>query len=104
MSERRLRELGTFDTEGGVERCAFCHALVSAGEHYPQCPVDDDPDVVAVARVCREYDPGPAKTRGSKLYNEGWRDAVNAVADNLERKYGFILTDKGYEWTEEVTE
>ena len=50
MSERRLRELGTFDTEGGVERCAFCHVLVSAGEHYPQCPMDADPDVVRVLR------------------------------------------------------
>ena len=93
MSEKELREFAK-ETAGqyappGVRE--LCKALL-----------DKDPDVVAAARVCREYDPGPAKTRGGKLYNEGWRDAVNAVADNLERKYGFRLTDDGYEWTDEA--
>ena len=102
MSERELREAAdryreqAHDIFGEEAAAALTEIYDDFGDALAA-----DPDVVAVARVCREYDPGSAKTRGGKLYNEGWRDAVNAVADNLERKYGFRLTDDGWEWTDE---
>ena len=97
MSEREVYDMLRMHYEVCYDgcKCGRCSEVHEAIAESKKCP-----DVVAVARVCREYEPGLATTRGSKLYNEGWRDAVNAVADNLERKYGFRLTDGGWEWTE----
>jgi len=80
-NERRLREI----VKGLVHSCAA---------------LDADPDVVAVAKVLRQHKVEPPKYRDEKWYKEGWKDAVSAVADNLERKFKFRLTDDGWKWTD----
>ena len=102
MSERRLRELGTFDTEGGAERCAFCHVLVSAGEHYPQCPVDDDPDVVLVLRMMSEW---KERHIGSETgYAFAPPDVLlmtlEAAINDIQDAFHVRLTNDGYEWAD----
>ena len=94
MTEKRLRELGTFTAEGGVERCAFCHVPVSAGEHYPHCPMADDPDVVGVLRRA---------TQGSlEAINDFEKFMYDCEIRWIQDTFYVRLTDEppGYEYTE----
>ena len=96
MSEKRIRELASHHPE-----CRYPYNLTETeclcGYQYA---MSFDPDVVAVDKVLRRHELSPAKTRTGKLYNKGWEDAISAVADNLERKFKFRLTDDGWEYLE----
>ena len=106
MSERRLRELGTLVAENSVERCAFCHVPVSAGEHYPQCPMDADPDVVAMLRWAagRAYSlehekpeglGGLAQYVGDSIARYWAAITIKHVMRYIEDEFHVRLTDKG---------
>ena len=93
MSERELRKGIACHLCPEEALCGLCDGARKA--------LSEPPDVVKVAKVLRGHKVVPPKSRAEIHYVQGWEDAVQATADNLERMFGFRLTADGWEWVEE---
>ena len=93
MSEKRIREWagsggGTIVLCNPDDACADCQELYGA--------LAADPDVVAVLLLLRAL---PEEIQSALTTDD--RILIGVLCNVISRKFGFCLTDKGWEWTDE---
>ena len=106
-SERKLREDCWYDDEGAL-RCLHCglyQADTRATEyqdpepHWASCPLAEPPDVVKAAKSFRQQSADAVAT--GSIIAAHYADFCVAAWHQLERDFGFRLTEDGWEWTDE---